>query len=351
MKSAYRGFAFIFLVISFHCSAIERDRITSMLIEYPLSNVVTSEKKGFKGNVAEVSESGYRLLVNNDGIEFLHVLPSTYYKFSNKGYLEKLTYDYSLSSESIWHYENDRLIQLKSVSESNDGRNNRTVLIDLKYDEKSALTKIISISKAKGFVENQDGCDDIIMKGNTIYNRYCHGGQEQIYTFNDDHKVVMIEKVKPKDNATSVLFNKNIKTKYFYENGRLSRYVVLHDDVKKNEVFTEYGESGNVALERIKQFSNDRVIVEKITKFDEYGNETSHKVLQDKPLNHNPIYGKFEARSGTKTDHVQKNDKYGNAISLMSTFYKIESDQSETVLKKEFKYYTYKYYEDKKDRI
>lgn len=347
MRLFYCLLAFILMTFSFYCNSIEYDYITSMLIEYPLSNIETREEKGLKGAVAEVNERGYRLLVN-EGVESLYVLPSSYYKFSVNGFLEKTISDYSYHKEESWHYENDRLIQLNSVSESRDGRNGRSVLIDFKYDGENKLTNVASKSKTKGVAQDQNGCTNVIMKANTIYSRYCHGGQEQIYTFNDDHKVVMIEKVKLKDSTTAVLFNENIKTIFYYNNGQLSRSILLHDNVKKHEIFTEYDKTGSVSLKRIKQFNNNEVIVEEIAKFDENGNEASHEVLQEKPLNHNPIFGEFNARSRTKTDHVQKNDRHGNVTSLVSTFYKIGSDQSEKILKKEFKYFTYKYYEDKK---
>ena len=331
--------------------AYEHSSSTKMLIEIPQSNLLTTEKLGLKGAVSKFEIGGYRVYFK-DGREILYLIPKEVHEFSSAGFLEFMSKDSPVTRVASWKFENDRLIQLKESRKGLDNNNISSMVVDYEYNEKKELKKIVSETTTEGSTYPTLGCNHFSIKGDVVYVRHCAGDQNVIYTYNNDQQLIFVERRKLKNTEYLVVnFNKNIKEKYIYKNGSLYEIFIYYDDIVIQYSLIIYDENNNIITKTVTNYQGEDVISEEYYQYDKYGNQTDFSIERSKPIDHNPILGAFEPRSATRTKYVQKNDEYGNPLSRISTHYKIEIDQTETLINKEYRSFKYKYYESAKSQL
>ncbi len=338
----------IILLLPASSSGFDYKPLNKMLIAHPSVDIETPETKGFRGNVAEVESYGYKIDYER-GREVLYIIPKEILEFSELGFLDSISNFGVIKTEKVWLFEQDKLLSIKTKRRHIDGSYSESVIMTYEYENNGQLSKIILNNKMKGNADDFFGCFKFLLKSNVINSRDCRGDYNMVYTYNDEQKIVLVERkpLKIQKNLLENPLNKDNKTDFIYNDELLSEAITYIENKIVGSVSYTHDENGTVRSKTTKIYRGDIITPKTVCTYDQYGNQDSCIVDQVKPKDFNPIFGEFIPRTATRSEHIQDNDQYGNPLSRESTFYKIESDLSETLLKKEFRTYKYKYYKDK----
>jgi hypothetical protein len=330
----------IMLIFSFFSYADELSSKIQLMIEHPMINLSSSVSLGFRGEVAEVNISGYKLESIGDQ-EYQFILPSEKFVFSSIGLLEYHANYSGIESRKTWEFDNEKLSVIKEERLDSEGNQESLLTMQYLYDEQENLSKVES-QRMLGKKSNPIlGCFKFHFSGKVVQARDCALENKTIHTFNSKYKIESIENSKINNRFSS----ENSITKFKY-NGEVlkSSKSYLADELVGSSTYNYHG-NGSKKTSIVKLLRGNVATSITTCTYDKYENETSCIYEKEKPKGHNPIFGEFVAKSETRTQHIQENDEFGNPLSRESIFYKVESDKSETLLKKEYRTFTYKYYQ------
>jgi len=330
----------LLFIISFFSYADELSSQNQLMIEHPMINLSSSGSLGFRGEVVEVNISGYKLESIGDQ-EYQFILPREKFVFSSIGLLKYHSNYSGIESKRTWEFNNEKLRVIKEKRLDSEGNQESLHTLKYLYDEQGNLSKVES---ERIFGEKSNpilGCFKFQFSGKVIHARDCALDKKFSHTFNSRHKIESIESSR----ISNKIGSKNSITKFEYDSEVLksSKSYLAHELIGSSTY--NYHDNGTKKTSIFKSLRGNVATSITTCTYDKYENETSCIYEKEKPKGHNPIFGDFIAKSETRTEHVQKNDEIGNPLSRESIFYKVESDKSETLLKKEYRTFTYKYYQ------
>jgi len=329
----------ILVTVPMSSGAIDLSPQTKIMIEHPMIDLTSIESLGYKGNILELEVTGYKIEAIG-GLDHQLILPKEKYEFSSYGLLELHSIYGEIEIRKSWMFDNEMLISVKKERISIDGDDNSLNILKYIYND-NKLIKVESEELFRG-VDEYYGCFKFIFKQNIVHSRDCLKGGRKTHEFNDDYKVSAIEELGNNDSDTAVADKRLI-------NIYSGKILKGSNKYKGNELIASssytYHDTGAINLGVINMFRNGVVTSTAKCTYDKFDNELSCINENVKPKNYNPIFGEFVAKSETRTQHIQENDEFGNPLSRESIFYKVESDKSETLLKKEYRTFTYKYYQ------
>jgi hypothetical protein len=329
----------IMLIFSFFSYADELSSKTQFMIEHPMINFSSLVSLGFQGKVAEVNISGYKLESIGDQ-KFQFILPKEKLIFSPIGLLEYSSNYSGVELRRSWKFDNEKLLDINEERLNFEGDRESLLTLHYLYDDKGNLSKIESERIFGESLKSDLGCFKFLFSSNVVHARDCALSNRLTHTFNDKYKVESIE--------NSTISNKGSSKKritiFEYDGEKLKNSKsYLDNELVGSSIYT-YHENGAKKTNITKFLSNNIATSITTCTYDNYENETSCIYEKEKPKGHNPIFGDFIAKTETRTMHIQKNDEYGNPLSIESNFYEVFDDKTETLLKREFRTYKYEYY-------